>query len=543
VNSTLPKNAPVETGLTAMRSVGILPRLLLLSSLFVLELIAISAYIRRGLGGMKTSEWIVAFAALFLTFGYSRAHSSFRSLISSQLERTPVSWRYLGGHLCAILALICLSILSPAHGTPQLEHFFVTGALWGLGLLGMLLAVFAFFPPRFCVHLIRSTGSASVYAAAGATLAVALLQLRNAAWVPLSRLTFASVELLLRPVVSSVVADAKTATIGTQRFQVTLTRGCSGIEGIGLMLVFSILWLWFFRKESRFPQAFLLVPTGLLLAWLMNTVRIAVLILIGNAGSRDVATHGFHSEAGWVAFNLLALGFAISAQRWSWVAVRNADQPLEDRPVENLTAAYLMPFLAILAAAMISRAASGGFEWLYPLRFFAAAAALWFFRSKYTSLDWHFGWLAPIAGAAVFVMWLGLESLSGAHTGNGIAAGLAPWPPFARIAWLTLRVLGAVVTVPIAEELAFRCYLIRRLISSHFESVDPRTWTYFSVLASSVAFGLMHGDRWLAGIAAGILYAAVFLFRGRIGDAVVAHATTNALLAIWVLTRGAWYMW
>jgi len=24
---------------------------------------------------------------------------------------------------------------------------------------------------------------------------------------------------------------------------------------------------------------------------------------------------------------------------------------------------------------------------------------------------------------------------------------------------------------------------------------------------------------------------------------VVAHATTNALLAIWVLARGAWYMW
>jgi exosortase E/protease (VPEID-CTERM system) len=526
-----------------MRSVGILPRLLLISSLFVLELIAISAYIRRGLGGMKISEWLVAFAALFLTFAYSRAHSSFRSLISSQLELPPVSRRYLGGHLCAMLALIGLSILSPSHGTPQLEHFFVTAALWGLGLLGMVLAVLAFFPPTFCLQSIRSTGAASVYAAAGATLAVALLQLRNAAWVPLSRLTFASVESVLRLFVSSVVADPKTATIGTPRFQVILARGCSGIEGIGLMLVFSILWLWFFRKESRFPQAFLLVPAGLLLAWLLNTVRIAVLILIGNAGSPDVATHGFHSEAGWVAFNLLALGFAITVQRWSWVAIRNADQPFEDRPVENLTAAYLMPFLMILAAAMISRAASGRFEWLYPLRFFAAAAALWFFRSKYTSLDWHFGWLAPIAGVAVFGMWLGLESLSGAHTDNGIAAGLASWPSIARIAWLAFRVLGAVVTVPIAEELAFRGYLIRRLISSHFESIDPKAWTYFSVIASSIVFGLMHGDRWAAGIAAGILYAAVFLFRGRIGDAVVAHATTNALLAIWVLARGAWYMW
>jgi len=523
---------------------GILPRLLLLGSLFALELIPISSYIRRGLGGVTISEWLVAFAAIFLTFGYSRAHSSFRSLISGQLDRTPVSWPYLGGHLCAMLALIGLSILSPAHGTPQLQHFFVTAALWGLALLGMVLAVFAFFPPTLCVQSLRNAGAASAYAAAGATLTtVVLMEFRNAAWVPLSRLTFASVESVLRLVVSGVVADPKASIIGTQRFQVNLTRGCSGIEGIGLMLVFSILWLWFFRKESRFPQALLLIPAGLLLAWLMNTVRIAMLILIGNAGSPDVAVHGFHSEAGWIAFNLLALGFALSVQRWSWVRVTEAGQPLEDKPVENLTAAYLMPFLAILAAAMISRAASGGFEWLYPLRFFAAAAALWVFRSKYTSLDWHFGWLAPTAGATVFVMWLALESLSGAHVDNGIASGLASWPPFARVAWLAIRVLAAVVTVPIAEELAFRGYLIRRLISSRFESIDPRTWTYFSVLASSVAFGLMHGDRWLAGIAAGILYAAVFLARGRIGDAVVAHATTNALLAIWVLARGAWYMW
>jgi hypothetical protein len=33
------------------------------------------------------------------------------------------------------------------------------------------------------------------------------------------------------------------------------------------------------------------------------------------------------------------------------------------------------------------------------------------------------------------------------------------------------------------------------------------------------------------------------LRRGRIGQAVVAHATTNALIAAWVLVRGDWYLW
>jgi hypothetical protein len=31
--------------------------------------------------------------------------------------------------------------------------------------------------------------------------------------------------------------------------------------------------------------------------------------------------------------------------------------------------------------------------------------------------------------------------------------------------------------------------------------------------------------------------------RGRMGDAVVAHAVSNLLLAVWVLTRGDWGLW
>jgi len=53
----------------------------------------------------------------------------------------------------------------------------------------------------------------------------------------------------------------------------------------------------------------------------------------------------------------------------------------------------------------------------------------------------------------------------------------------------------------------------------------------------------MHGDRWIAGTAAGLLYAIAFLWRGRIGDAVVAHGTTNALLAGYVLVSGNWGFW
>ena len=112
-----------------------------------------------------------------------------------------------------------------------------------------------------------------------------------------------------------------------------------------------------------------------------------------------------------------------------------------------------------------------------------------------------------------------------------------------RNAWLALRVLGAVVAVPIAEELAFRGYLMRRFVQEDFDRVSPAAVTIFAIVASSLAFGVLHGEWWLAGTLAGIVYAAAYLRRGSIGDATVAHATTNALIAAAVLGAGQWHLW
>jgi CAAX prenyl protease-like protein len=141
----------------------------------------------------------------------------------------------------------------------------------------------------------------------------------------------------------------------------------------------------------------------------------------------------------------------------------------------------------------------------------------------------------------VFLMWIGLNGDT--QSGSAIGTGLASMPAAARGAWLLFRVLGAVVTVPVAEELAFRGFLLRRLVASDFESVDLKGFHIVAFVLSSLAFGLMHGDRWIAGSLAGGLYAFVAIRRGRLMEAIVAHATTNALLAIWVVTGNRWYLW
>jgi CAAX prenyl protease-like protein len=211
---------------------------------------------------------------------------------------------------------------------------------------------------------------------------------------------------------------------------------------------------------------------------------------------------------------------------------------------DNLTAAYLVPFLAIVATQMLAGAASTGasFDVLYPARVVAAGAALVGFRRLYRDIRWTCSWEAVGIGVLVFALWMALEPSPDPTKQAAFADALHALSPTMLALWLTVRVVGSVVTVPIAEELAFRGYLGRRLVDVEFERVPFRTFTWTAFLVSSLVFGAMHG-RWLAGTLAGMCYALVLYRRGELGDAIGAHAVTNALIAAYVLTTGHWLLW
>ena len=120
--------------------------------------------------------------------------------------------------------------------------------------------------------------------------------------------------------------------------------------------------------------------------------------------------------------------------------------------------------------------------------------------------------------------------------------GLAQLSGGGAALWVGCRVIGAVITVPVAEELAFRGYMMRKLIASEFATVRLGQFTWHSFLLSSLLFGVLHG-RWLAGTLAGMGYALVLARRGHLADAVLAHMTTNTLLAAYVLSYRAWALW
>src|SRR5262249_9297117 len=214
-------------------------------------------------------------------------------------------------------------------------------------------------------------------------------------------------------------------------------------------------------------------------------------------------------------------------------------------PGTRAAAGYLTPALAIVAVTMVSQVFTAGFDWLYPLRVLAAGGLLlYFWRGQDSSvLRGTWSWWAVALGVLVFVLWLALEPRAPTtRMAASLGTDLARLPSHWAAIWLAFRVIGSVITVSLAEELVFRGSLSRRLIASDFERVPLGRFTWTSCLISSVLFGAVHG-RWLAGTIAGLVFARALSRRGELTDAVLAHATANALLAAYVLTTGTWSLW
>lgn len=556
-------NLSIRQSARPLASFGLFPRLIALTILFAIELLLISVWLddaalisQGGLLGFA-GQWgawivrgIVGFAAIFFTFAYLKNKSALTE-ISSQVKQIPVNRRLLAGHLLAMAAFGSASWALYGNHIGASSATLIT-LVWLLaGVSGIVFGALAVIPLVLWARLIRDTDSLWAYTLLAVIFACGVGAYSRVFWLPSMRLTFNLVKAFLSLFVSGITANPATMILGTAKFSVEIAPECSGFEGAGLILAFGAVWLWFFREECRFPQALILIPAGVAIMFLLNAARITGLILIGDAGARGIALGGFHSQAGWIAFNAVALGFSVAARRLPWLTTTGqtgmtAEEPFSetgDKSTDNPAATYLLPFLSILAVGMVTTAASGDFQWLYPLRFFAAAGALWFLRKRYPAVDWKFGWFGPAMGALAFALWIGMDALLNATAHDAMPFALAGASAPIRTTWILFRILAAVITVPIAEELAFRGFLIRRFISSDIEAVPTQTFTWLGLGISSVAFGLLHGNLWFAGILAGFLYAWALLRRGRIGEAIIAHATTNTLLAAYVLLFHKWHLW
>lgn len=455
----------------------------------------------------------------------------------------------LGAHVLAYGAFVATSfVVRDAGGAASLALSLGWAGLASLSL-GLLVA-FAFAQQGF-LDMVRG---ASAPAALGAVVGVAAWGAGRGTgelWHPLSRLTLQPVHALLRLFSDDVVVDADRFIVGTERFFIRVDPVCSGYEGMGLVAVLLAAYVWTFRRTLRFPHALLLPVIAVIAAFFANVVRITALIYVGALGDADVAMGGFHSKAGWLLFCAVALGTTWLARR---AAVFQSDTPTRPGDVDNgdnPTAAYLAPLLALVGGSLVAglaRSEDGHLDHLELIGVGAAIAGLLFARKTVRAVlvegartlrdGW---WTGVVVGVVVFALWIGLDTRDVAADAS-TQAMLDALPPWRQVLWVVTRVVASVLVVPLVEELAFRGFLLRRIVAADFTAVAYRDVTALSLLVSSIAFGALH-DRWLAGTLAGLAYGALVARTGRLRDAVMAHLVTNALIAALAIGMGRWAQW
>jgi exosortase E/protease (VPEID-CTERM system) len=345
---------------------------------------------------------------------------------------------------------------------------------------------------------------------------------------------------MLIPFADSVHVIPDEMLLGVGDFEVTIAAECSGMENLGGVSVFLLGYFYAFRHQLRFPQSFLLVPLALGAVWLINSMRIAGLILVGANFSADVALGGFHSKAGWLGLCLVALAVVVGTRnspRFAW-----AEPQQRSTFTDSATAAYLLPLLTYVGVGLVTGLFASGVDWLYPVQVVAGAAVAWSYRQEYPKPIRHLPWWGLLMGAVAFALWVAFERTPVEEPHEAHEQGLAEASSWLRNTWLFFRVLGAVALVPVIEELAFRGFLQRRVIGEDFTSVAQDKFTWFSLGVSALAFGLLH-ESWLAGVLAGVAYSIACYRRGRLEEAVVAHAVTNGLLVVASLGLGYRHLW
>ena len=455
------------------------------------------------------------------------------------LSRLPISVL----HVFAFLVFARVTSIFFAGGNSIAAHPALWSAAWcATGAAAVTSWALAFYPhDRWRAALIERRVLIAWGIAAGAAIWTAGF-LTEALWPPLARYTFAIVRWVLSGIYAEIISDPDALRIGTPAFRVVIAPECSGYEGVGLILAFLTIYLFLFRKDLRFPGALVLLPLGAITIWVLNALRIVALIVIGTSGWRQIAAGGFHSQAGWLIFNAVGLSFVAIINRGGYLTRAKAARGVADSTTFHSTAAYLGPFVAMLAAAMLTGAVSAGFDWLYALRVVAIAAVIWSCRKTYGRLNWTCSWGALVIGVAIGVVWVAM--FPDALTGKAAwPAALQSVPSSWAAAWVALRLVGYVVAAPMAEELAFRVYAMRRVMDSDIEAVPVGAFSWPSFVISSALFGAFHGALWLQGTIAGMAFACALYRRRAFGDALLAHATANALIAIYVFTTGRWSVW
>jgi CAAX prenyl protease-like protein len=217
---------------------------------------------------------------------------------------------------------------------------------------------------------------------------------------------------------------------------------------------------------------------------------------------------------------------------------------------------WVVPFLLYVVPTAVEAGGWLGlsYETIYIAKAVATAAALWAFRRHYPPVSRTGFGLAVVAGVIGCALWVALAKLQAAIPGlqslvDSLLGTRAAHDPFAgegatagRVAFVIVRLIGLAAIVPVMEEIFWRGFVARYLISDDFRSVPQGVFTRASFTIVTVAFAAVHPEI-LAALVWGALVNLLYRKTANLWACIVMHAVTNALLGAYILITGNWQLW
>jgi CAAX prenyl protease-like protein len=196
---------------------------------------------------------------------------------------------------------------------------------------------------------------------------------------------------------------------------------------------------------------------------------------------------------------------------------------------------------------------------VYTAKIVLTIAAMVFVLPGYRQFPFRISALAIVVGVVGVVVWIAvcklhLEKMLLGPLGLSKFLGLGERPAFNPLealadtpAWaytfLAIRFLGLALIVPIIEEFFLRGFLMRIFVDEKWWEVPFGTVTRLAVIVGTAFPMLMHPAELLAAFLWFSMVTWLMVRTKNIWDCVAAHAVTNLLLGIYVVTRHEWQLW
>jgi CAAX prenyl protease-like protein len=238
-----------------------------------------------------------------------------------------------------------------------------------------------------------------------------------------------------------------------------------------------------------------------------------------------------------------------------------------DEPLVRDDIAYLLPMMVFLGLVWVGGNWSKQYPWTYPAAYAArvvvVASLLVWLWPHYTKIRWNHWWLGVIVGIIGIFQWVPMQlwlqntlphllpgKLSAVAVKLFGASGESFNPQtffktqFGFWSFVAIRMAGAVLVVPVMEELFWRDFLWRQILAPNdFKLAKVGEFGWAPVIFVPLAFALVHGNWWLSAIVWGAMIAGLLLYTKSLGACIIAHGVTNLLLAVYVLYTHDWAFW